>query len=189
MDKKKYFRAIAAVLAVLVCLVALLVLFALSPVHPKNLTVSDITEKGTEYTVRLSGIYGYGEHSFELAARGFYFSDNKAYVYTDEEGYACTSYDRVSEAYVLGKYNSSEIFYEDYSFTGESYKNQTELEAFFEKRDPIYNFDINELPYYVSDVITYKKKFWGKAKVKLYRGRCVITEIYIGDEKVLELKK
>ncbi len=189
MNKKKCFIAASALLLVLSCVAAGIVLFASSPLHPKNITDETVVQKGVEHTVKLSGISEYNENGFRIVADGFYYTDNKVYVYKDEEGYACTAYDKKSEAYLLGEYNSPDVLYVNYSFTGESYKNQTELEAFFETPDRIYNFDINNLSEYIQDVVNYEKKFAGKATVKIYRGRCVITGIYIGDEKVLEFKK
>ena len=188
MDRKKLFRKLRTALCVLLCIAAVLVLFASSPLHLKNVTDKTVVEKGAEYTVKLKGIYEYDENGFSIAPDGFFYTGEKAFVYKDEKGYARTTYDGKGETYVKGKYNSTEILYENYSFCGDSYKNQKELEAFFELPDPIYGFDIDELSGYIQEVITYEKKFAGRATVSIYRGRCVFTEIYIGDEKVLELK-
>lgn len=189
MNRKRLFKKLRTALCVLLCIAAVLVLFASSPLHPKNLTDKTVAEKGAEYTVKLKGVYEYDEKGFSVAPVRFVYTGEKAFVYKDEEGYACTTYDGKGETYVEGKYNSNDILYKNYTFCGESYKNQKELEAFFELPDRIYGFDIDKLSEYVQEVITYEKKFTGRATVRIYRGRCVITEIYIGDEKVLELKK
>ena len=182
-------KAASGLLSVLFCIALAVVFFALSPLHPKNITDGTVAEKGTEFTVKLTGISEFDESGFRVVTDGFNFKDKKAFLCTDSEGYARTDYDGNGEVYILGKYNSTEVLYENYNFCGEEYRNRTELEEFFNITDPIYNFDINKLSEYVSDVINYEKRFYGRATVKIYRGRCVITGIYIGDEKVLELRE
>lgn len=189
MNKKKFFSFWSALLCVLLCIAAALVIFVLSPLHPKNIADSIVAEKGTEYTVRLVGISDYDSEGFSVVADGFYSSKKKIFVNKDEEGYARTFYDGKGETYILGEYDFTDVHYENYVFCGESYKNVDELEDFFELPDRIYNFDINKLPDYIHNVINFEKKFNGKATVRIYRGRCVITEVYIDGEKVLELRK
>lgn len=187
---KKLFVFTSSLFCVLLCIAAAIVLFAASPLHPKNITDKTICEKGTEYTVRLKGISEYDEKGFSVSPDGFYLSSDKVAVYVDDEGFARTTYDGEGESYIKGRrYNSTEILYEKYSFCGESYKNRQELEAFFRLPDPIYNFDLDKLSYYIQDIINYEKQFSGKATIKIYRGRCIFTEIYIGEEKVLELNR
>lgn len=189
-ERKRFVTKVASVVfAVLSFMSVILAVPLLSPSNPRNMSARTVAENGAEYTVKLNGIYKYDEKGFTPSIVGFYFTDEKAYIYKDEEGYACITLDGKGENYVLGGYDSSYISYDEFQLCSESYKTVQELEAFFESPDPIYNFDINKLSYYISDVITYKKKFSGKATIKVYRGRCVITEVYIGDEKVLERKK
>lgn len=186
--KKKLFKLTVVIFTFLLCVATVIVLYALSPTHPKNITDETVAEKGAEYTVKLKGISEYDDGGFRIATDGFYYTGEKAFVYKDEEGFARTTYDGKGEFYLLGEYNSDYISYDKYIFCGESYKTQEELETFFELPDRIYNFDIDKLSYYVQDIINYEKKFVGKATVKIYRGRCTVTGIYIGDEKVLKLK-
>lgn len=186
--KKKLFKITATVFALLLCAAAAIVLYAVSPLHPKNISDETVVQKGTEYTVKLEGVYEYDEEGFDVATDGFYLNARDSKVYKDEDGFARTSYEGEGEVLLHGDYNSGRILYDKYSFCGENYKSRQELEAFFESPDPIYNFDIDKLSYYISDIITYEKQFYGTATVRIYRGRCVFTEIYIGEEKVLELK-
>lgn len=186
--KKRLSVCAVTAFVLLLCVAAVLVLYGLSPAYPGNISDKTVAEKGAEYTIKLKGISEYDEKGFDISTDGFYFTGNNAFVHRDEEGYAFTTYDGEGEALIKGKYNSEYIAYDNYEFCGESYKNRRDMETFFEIADPIYNFDINKLPVYVSDIINYEKQFVGKAKVRIYRGRCVITEIYIGDEKVLVLK-
>lgn len=188
MDKNRRFKLLKGILCTLLCVTAVLVLFILSPLHPKNISDCTIAEKGTEYTVKLKGISDYNENGFTVIADRFWLSKGRLFVYEGEDGFAYTSDDGNGKAYVTGKYNSLDVMYENYTFTGEGYKNQTELEVFFKEPNRIYNFDIDKLSEYIQDSITYEKKFSGRATVRLYRGRCVITEVYIGDRRVLELK-
>ena len=188
MNKKKYFIAASALFVLLSLIAAATVIFVPSPLHPKNITDETVVKKGEEYTVKLSGISEYNENGFRIVTDGYYYTDDKLYAYENEDGFLCTSYDMNNGICILGRYNSPDVLYEDYSFTGADYKNQTELEAFFKTPDIIYNFDIGNLPDYVQDVVNYEKKFTGKATVKIFKGRCVITSVYIGDERVLELK-
>jgi len=188
LDKNKLFKRLKAVFCVLLGITAVLVLFISSPLHPKNITAKTVAEKGVKYTVKLKGIHEYDEKGFSVATDGFFYTGDKAFVYQDDDGYARTTFDEQGEVYILGEYNSADILYKNYTFSGESYKNQKELEAFFETPDRIYDFDINKLSGYIQDVMTFEKKFTGKATVSIYRGRCVFTGIYIGDELVLMLK-
>ena len=188
MDKNRRFKLLKGILCTLLGVTAVLVLFILSPLHPQNISDRTVAEKGAEYTVKLKGISDYSENGFTVVTDRFSFVKGKLFVYEGEDGFAYTSDDGNGKVYVTGKYNSFDVMYENYTFTGESYKNQTELESFFEEPDRIYDFDIDKLSEYIQDSITYEKKFSGKATVSIYRGRCVITEVYIGDRRVLELK-
>ena len=187
-NKKRLLVVTTSVFAVLFCAAALLVAYILSPLHPGNIPDEVIINKGAEYTVQLSGVSEYDEKGFRVVTDGFYFTTDKVYVREDEKGFACTSYDEKSARYLLGKYNSSRLDYENYAFCGESYKGRQELEEFFKEPDRIYNFDINNLSSYIQDIISYERQFSGRATVKIYRGRLVFTEFYIGEEKVLEYK-
>ncbi len=189
MDKKRLFVFVSILFCVLSFVAVILVLYASSPLHPQNITDKTVFQKGAEYTVRLTGVSDYDENGFVLVADGFYFTGEKVFVYKDEKGIARTTYDGKGECCLLGEYNSSFIDYEKYNFCGESYKNKAELEAFFDEPECIYDFDINKLGDYVQDIINYKRHFYGNATVKIYRGRLVVTDIYIGDEKVLEYKR
>ncbi len=188
MNKKKSFIFSSALFCVLLCIASGIVLYAASPYHPKNITDETVIQKGTEYILSVNGISDYNEQGFMPVTNGFHFTSEKVFVYTDENGIARTSRDEESECFLLGKYNSAFINYESYSFCSERFKNVQELESFFNEADRIYDFDINKLSEYVQDVISYKKHFYGNATVKIYRGRLVITEIYIDGEKVLEYK-
>lgn len=189
-ESKKVLRKILSiVLAVLVTVCAGILIYIISPFYPGNIADKTVVEKGEEYTVRLSGISKYDEEGFNLVTDGFYFTYDEVYLYTDENGIARTTYDKTDKKHRLyGKFNSAFIFYDEFEFCGEILCNQQELEAFFEEPDRIYNFDINKLSEYVSDVIQYEKKFSGSATVKVYRGRCVITDVTIGETKILERK-
>lgn len=177
------------ILALFFVVGAALLAYVNSPLYPANISDRAIIEKGREYTVKLSGISDCDENGFRPVTDGFYFTNEKLFVYTDEEGFARTGNEGEEDALVLGKFNSAVLSYEKYNFCGESFKNEQELQAFFDSPDPIYNFDINNLSYYISDIINYKKHFSGTATLMLYRGRCVITSVSIGDEKVLEIKR
>lgn len=188
MDKKKLFVFVTALFCALSLIAAAVTLYAVSPWHPKNISDERIIEKGTAYTVRLNGVSDYDEKGFMPVTESFYVSSKISFIHTDEKGFAYTSYDDKSKESILGKYNTAFVDYEKYSFCGESFKNPEELEKFFALPDMIYDFDINKLSEYVQDVIQYKKHFSGRATVKVYRGRFVITEIFIGDEKIMEIK-
>lgn len=188
-SKKTLLKISSAVLAVLVCVCAGIVGYIISPFYPGNIDDETVIEKGERYTVQLSGISEYDAEGFLLVTEGFYFDYDEVYIYTDENGIARTTHDKGDRKYRLnGKFNSAFISYDEFDFCGERYKNQEELEAFFELTDPIYNFDINKISEYVSDVIHFEKKFYGLATMSFYRGRCVITDVTIGTEKVLERK-
>ena len=187
--KKILFICGAVIFGILACVAAAVCFWAGSPANVRNITDSTVIEKGAEYTVRISGVHENDAEGFRIAADNFYYSDQKVIVYEGEDGFARTSYEGSGSSYMNGKYSSSYIRYADYEFCGEKYKNQKELEAFFELPDPIYNFDVNNLSGYISEIISYKKSFNGSAKVKIYRGRCVIESVFIGGEKVLEFKK
>lgn len=190
MNKKKIFVFTSALFCVLLCIATGIVLYAASPYHPQNITDEAVIQKGTEYTLSVTGISDYNELGFTAVTDGFNFkSKKKLFVYKDEKGIARTTDDGQGECCFLGKYSSPFIAYENYSFCGESYKSINELEKFFEEPDPIYNFDVNNLGIYIQDVIQFKRHFYGNATVKIYRGRLVITELYINGERVLEYKR
>ncbi len=188
-NKKRLTVFLTVIFSVLLCVFSALVIYISSPLHPKNITDKTVLQKGEKYILKLSGISEYDEKGFSIISDNFYFISGKAFVYKNEEGFACTSYEEQDEHNFIGKYNSSFVDYGKYSFCGESYKNREELEDFFEEPDRIYNFDINQLSSYIQDVMTYEKHFSGTATARLYRGRLVITEIYIRGEKVLEFKQ
>lgn len=188
-SKKTLLKISSAVLAVLVCVCAGIVGYIISPFYPGNIDDKTVIEKGEEYTIQLCGISEYDAEGFMLVADGFYFTSGEAYLYNDEKGIARITYDKTDKRCRLyGKFNSLFISYDEFDFCGEKYKSREELEAFFELTDPIYNFDINKISEYVSDVIHFEKKFYGLATMSFYRGRCVITDVTIGTEKVLERK-
>ena len=186
--KKLMIKISTSVFALLLLVAAAVFVYGNSPLHPANISDKTIIEKGTEYTIKIRGVSEYYENGFTIATNDFYFSSDKLFVVVDNEGFAKTTESQDSEVYVLGEYNSADVNYDDYVFCGQEYKTQEELEDFFDTPDPIYNFDINDLSYYISEIINYKKKFYGTATLKLYKGRCVITSVSIGDEKVLEYK-
>ena len=188
-SKKATLKAFTYIFMILTFVAAVIVLYALSPFHPKNISDKTILKKGTEFTVDIRGVSDYNSDGFEPVIAGFFFGSNKAYVFEDENGFAFTTYEREGESYVLGKYNSRIIDYENYSFCGERFKSREELEEFFEEPELIYNFDINKIGEYVQDVLAYKRHFSGKATLKIYKGRVVFADFYIGEEKVLEHKK
>ena len=188
-NKKRLTAALKVIFSALLCICSVLVLYISSPLHPKNITDETVIQKGVEYNIKLSGISEYDETGFRIVTNGFFFTSEKTFVYKDEEGFAFTSYDGEGECYLLGEYNSPFVSYENYRFCGENYKSREELEKFFEEPDRIYDFDINKLSEYIQDVLAYKKHFYGKATVKIYKGRLVITDFYIGEEKVLEFKQ
>ncbi len=186
--KKTLTKTVSAIFAVLLILGGTVFIYAHSPLNPANISDKTVIEKGAEYKIKLKGVSEYDENGFRLVTEGFYFTDEKLFVCVDGDGYARTTDDGKGENYLLGKCNSADISYAKYEFCGKEYRNIQELEAFFEIPDPIYNFDINDLSYYISDIINYKKQFFGTATIRLYKGRCVITSVSIGDEKVLEIK-
>lgn len=157
----------------------------MSPLHPQNISDRTVMEKGTPFTVELTGVSECDENGFIPVTNGFYLSPNKMYVHIADDGTAFTDYEKKSDTVLKGKYCSAYVDYEKYSFCGETYKTKEDLQKFFNTYDPIYNFDINKMSEYVSDVINYEKKFSGKATIQIYRGKFVITEIFIGDEKIL----
>lgn len=181
-------KTVSAIFASLLLVGVAVLFYAHSPLNPANISDKTVIEKGAEYKIKLKGISEYDENGFRLVVDGFYFTSDRQLVYVSEDGYARTTDDGEGEAYLLGKCNSADISYGKYEFCGKEYRNRQELEAFFEIPDPIYNFDINDLSYYISDIINYKKQFFGTATLRLYKGRCVITSVSIGDEKVLEIK-
>lgn len=187
--KRTLNKVMTVILAFFFVVGADLLIYVNSPLYPANISDRAIIEKGREYTVKLSGISDCDENGFRPVTDGFYFTNEKLFVYTDEEGFARTGNEGEEDALVLGKFNSAVLSYERYNFCGESFKNKEELQAFFDSPDPIYNFDINNLSYYISDIINYKKHFSGTATLMLYRGRCVITSVSIGGERVLEIKR
>ena len=186
--KKLMIKISTSVFALLLLIAAVVFIYGNSPLYPANISDKTIIEKGTEYTIKIKGISKYDENGFTLATNDFYFSSDKAFVVVDDDGFAKITDSQDSGVYILGKFNSAVVNYENYVFCGQEYKTQEELEAFFDTADPIYNFDIDDLSYYISEIINYKKKFYGTATLKLYKGRCVITSVSIDDEKVLEYK-
>ena len=186
--KKTLSKCVAWIFAVLFCVAALIVAYAVSPLHPKNISDEVIINNGAEYTFKLTGVSKYDEGGFFVTSNDLWLSDKKLYVSNKEDGFACVTEKSVSDDFLLGKYNSLYVPYEKYTFCGERFKSPQELAGFFEEPEPIYDFKLENFSYYVSDIINYKRKFTGMATAKIYRGRYIFTEIYIGDEKVLELK-
>ncbi|MBE6773436.1 MAG: hypothetical protein E7544_04335 [Ruminococcaceae bacterium] len=186
--KKKHTKLILSVFICLSSICFFLLVYISSPLHPRNISYETVAKRGDEFVIRLDGISSYDEKGFTVSTENFYFPDGKVSVFVGEDGFAYTDYDKKGEVSFNGKYSSPFIYYDGYSFCGEEYKTKEELEAFFELPDPIYNFDINNLSTYIQNIIHYEKQFVGKATVKIYRGKCVITEVYIGEEKVLKLK-
>lgn len=188
-SKKTLLKISSAVLAVLVTACAAILIYISSPLYPGSIDDETVIEKGEEYKVKLIGISEYNEEGFLIASDSFYFLGKETYLYVDENGFARTSYDKTDKKYRLyGKFNSAFISYDEFDFCGERFKSVEELEAFFKEPDPIYNFDIDKLSEYISEIIQYERKFHGQVTIKFYRGRCVITDMYIGSEKVLERK-
>lgn len=188
-SKKRLTKCIFAVWSVLLCVAAAVIAYALSPLHLQNISDKTIVEKGAEYTFKLTGVSKYDENGFYVSSNDFGFSDGKVYIVSIENGFSRVTRDGDSGDYLFSKYNSLYVPYEKYDFSSQRFKSVAELESFFEEPEPIYDFDLDKLSYYISDIISYKRKFSGKATARVYRGRYVFTEIYIGDEKVLELKK
>lgn len=186
--KRRSQKLIFSVFITLFAVCLSLLVYIISPFHPGNVSDETVAKRGDEFVIRLDGISAYDENGFTLSTENFYFYNEKVGVFVDEDGFAYTDYDKKGKVSFNGRYSSPTVSYDSYSFCGEEYKTKEELENFFELPDPIYNFDINNLSGYVQDIIQYEKQFAGKATVKIYRGKCVITEIYIGEEKVLELK-
>lgn len=187
-SKRKTGKVLAGILLFLVIVCIGIVVYVVSPLNPGNVPDEKVARNGIEYTVELIGISTDEEDGFTLSTKGFYFTSGKVFVYEGDDGFARTSYKTVPGIIMDGRYSTDKILYEKYNFCGESFKNKEELRSFFATPDRIYDFDINKLSEYVQDIINYEKKFYGKATVKIYRGRCVVTDIYIGNEKVLEYK-
>ncbi len=187
-NKRLMIKASTTVFVLLLLVAVAVFIYGNSPLYPANITNQTVIEKGEEYRIKIRGITECDEKGFTLATNGFSFTSDKLFVYVDEEGFARTTDAGDSEVYVLGKFNSADVIYDEYIFCGQEYKTKKDLEAFFETYDPIYNFDIDKLSYYISDIINYKKQFYGTATLKIYKGRCVITSVSVGDEKVLEIK-
>lgn len=186
--KKHLWKFFAFLTAVLSCIALCIIIYALSPLHPRNISDKAIIKNGTEFTVKLKGVLDCDENGFTPAADRFFLGKDEISVFVGEDGFAYTDYDSKSDIGLNGRYSSFYISYDNYLFCGETYKNEQGLQKFFDSPDMIYNFDINNLPNYIQDVMTYEKKFYGKATVKIYRKKCVITELYIGEEKVLSHK-
>ncbi len=188
-SKKRILKISVTVLIVLVLACGAMLAYINSPLHPSGIKDKTVIEKGEEYTVKLIGVSEYDSEGFMPVTDSFYYTYNKSYLYIDEDGFARTTYDEgENKNRLYGEYNSAFVSYDEFDFCGKVYKNREELESFFKEPDPIYNFDINKLSYYISDIIHYERKFNGRATIKVYRGRCVITEVFIGEEKVLERK-
>ncbi len=183
--KNNLWKILSVVAALLFCVGAGIIGYAVSPLHPRNVTDETVIRKGTEYTVKLSGVSEYDETGFFLTAENFYYVKEDVGVFVDEDGFAYTDYTDKGDIQMNGEYCSAFVKYEDYSFCGETYKSREELEEFFETPDRIYNFDINNLSGYIQDIVSYEKQFSGKMTVRIYRKKCVITDIYIGKEKIL----
>lgn len=184
----KRFRITSTIFCVLLFVCLCLVAYINNPLSPRNISEKIVCEKGVEYTVKLRGVSEYDEKGFTLSCDGFYFGSEKTGVYVNEEGFARTTLDENYETSFDGRYSNAYIAYDDYNLCSENYKSREDFEKFFESPDPIYGFDINKISDYIQDVINYEKKFSGKAKIKIYREKVVITEIFIGEEKILELK-
>lgn len=187
--KRKMTKKLAITLSVLTIICLSVIIFAVSPFNPGNVSDEKVAKFGIEYDVKLIGISKCDENGFTVATDGFYFTDEPIFVYVGEDGYAHTSYDYVTGIKVYGRYSSLDVLYNDYSFCGETYKTKEDLQKFFDSPDPIYGFEFDKLSNYIQDIINYEKKFLGKAVIKAYRGRYIITEVYIGAEKVLEINK
>lgn len=187
--KRKLTKILSALLLLLTCICLSIIIFVNSPLHPGGVSDEAVADKGIEYVIKLKGITECDENGFTLATDGFYFVSEPIYVYVGEDGYARTSYEPVLGIKISGKHCSSTVAYESYSFCGETYKTKEELQEFFYSPDHIYNFSLDDLSTYIQNNISYEKQFSGKAVIKVYRGRCVITEVYIYDEKVLEFKE
>lgn len=186
--KRHLWKFFAAVTAVLFVVAVGIIAHVVSPFNPRNVSDKSVIENGTEYMVELNGISEYDENGFLPITEKFYFSKERMNVFVGDDGFAYTDYNNESDIVFDGRYSFAYIAYDDYIFCGESYKTKEELNKFFDSPDMIYNFDINNLSGYIQDIINYEKQFTGKATLKIYREKCVITEIYIGEEKVLELK-
>lgn len=187
-NRKKRQKSIFSVLICLCAICLSLLVYINSPLHPRNISNETVAKRGDEFVIRLDGISSFDENGFTVSTEDFYFTNEKVGVFVSEDGFAYTDYDKKGKVNFNGRYSTPTVSYDSYSFCGEEYKTKEELENFFNLTDPIYNFDINNLSGYIQDVIQYEKQFTGKATVKIYRGKCVITEVYIGEEKALELK-
>lgn len=181
--KRRLLKTLVCVFAVLFLAVCAVSVYVVDSSNPKN-----IIARGNEYSFKLLGISEFDESGFTLVSQGLYSPSGKAQVVVGEDGLAKISSEEKGEDYVFGKFVSRDISYRDYDFCGESYKDRESFEEFLNSPDRIYGFDIDNLSQYIIDAYTYEKKFSGTAKVSVYRGRCVITEIYIGEEKVFEIK-
>lgn len=186
---KKHLWKIYAVISIVLLLVGVgVICYVQSPYNPRNVSDADVVRKGTEYAVKISGISDYDDTGFSLVFNGLYLNDGEVFIKVSEDGFLQSVEADEGDIRLDGKYCSPYIGYESYDFCGGSYKNQVELETFFESPDRIYNFDVNNLSGYIQDIIAYKKQFYGEATVKIYRNRFVITEVFIGEEKVLTHK-
>lgn len=181
-------KVLVAIFLLLFAVCCGILLYANSGFHPSQISDSTAAKKGEVFTVRLTGVSGCDSEGFYILAENFYISDGTFFVGTGEDGYAVICDDGENAARVNGKYSARFIRFDDYNFCSDIYGSKEALCDFFETPDIIYNFDINNLSEYVSDILQYEKKFNGSAVISIYRGKLVFTEIYIGDEKVLELK-
>ena len=184
--KKHLWKIFAVISAVLLLVGAGVICYAISPYNPRNVTDADVVAKGTEYTVEIAGVSESDENGFMPVTTRFYFSGDVIGVAVDSDGLAYSVPEKDADICLDLRYCSAYMDYDNYNFCGETYKSILDLERFFETPDRIYNFDIDKLSEYIQDIIALKKQFSGKATMKIYRERCVITEFYIGEEKILE---
>ena len=75
--KKALTKIVTALFAVLFVIGAALIIYVNSPLYPANISDEVIIEKGTEYTVKLSGVSEYDENGFRPVTDGFYFTKEK----------------------------------------------------------------------------------------------------------------
>lgn len=182
--KKKLTLYLTAIFLLLFCVCAFILLHGTS----FNLKDSTVIEKGTEYSVKLKGIYTSDDDGFILAGDGFYPAEEKICVFVDENGFAKTTDEKNTGVYLSCGNEALKIYYDKAEFCSDRYKNEEEFKEFLAEADRINGFDINKIPDYLSDIINYDKKFPGKATVRLYKGKCIVTELFIGEEKIIEVK-
>lgn len=182
------FRMLSAIFLLLLTICVVLIVYITTPLNPDNISAETVCKKGETYTIKLDGISDYDDNGFMLSTKDFYFIKEKTGVVVGDDGIARTSHDKNAQSFFDGRYSTAYIDYDSYELCSEKYKTKEELEEFFDSPDMIYGFDINDLSYYIRDVIEYEKKFTGTATVKIYRKKAVITEVFIGEEKIMEIK-